>query len=87
MSPWIIDSRASDHMTGDATIFQNYTPYFGDCTIHIADGFLSKVDGICSIVISKDLNLGSILLFQTWIAICCPLVNSLEKRIVLLNFS
>ena len=62
MSHWIIDSRASDHMNGDAIIFENYTPCFGDYTVHIADGSLSKVVGTGFVVISKDLTLDFVLL-------------------------
>ena len=62
LSPWIIDLGAFDHMIGDTTIFQNYTPCFGDYTVHIADGSLSKVVGKSFVVISKDLTLNSILL-------------------------
>ena len=43
-------------MTRDATIFQNYTLYYGNYTFHIADGSLSKVARTGSIVVSKDLN-------------------------------
>ena len=27
-SPWIVDSGASDHMTGNATLFHTYSPKF-----------------------------------------------------------
>ena len=62
MSPWIVDSGAFDHITGDATIFQNYTPCSKDYTVHIADGSLSKVVGTGFVPISKDLTLDSVLL-------------------------
>ena len=62
MSPWIVDSEASDHMTRDATNFQNYTPCFGDYTIRRDDGSLSKVVGIGFVVIFKDLTLDFVLL-------------------------
>ena len=45
-SPWIIDSGASDHMTGDASIFHEYNLCNENYTIKIADGSLSKVEGI-----------------------------------------
>ncbi|PON46011.1 hypothetical protein TorRG33x02_327260, partial [Trema orientale] len=41
--PWIMDSGASDHMTGEITVFKQYTPYTGNFTVRIADGTLSKV--------------------------------------------
>ena len=36
--PWIVDSRASDHMTGDATIFYTYSPCPNNLTVRTADG-------------------------------------------------
>ncbi|RVW22853.1 Retrovirus-related Pol polyprotein from transposon TNT 1-94 [Vitis vinifera] len=44
MRPWIVDTGASDHMTGDAAILQNYKPSNGHSSIHIADGSKSKID-------------------------------------------
>ncbi|CAL5404270.1 unnamed protein product [Camellia sinensis] len=41
--PWIVDSGASDHMTGDATIFDTYSSCQNNLTVRIADGSLSKV--------------------------------------------
>ncbi|RVW89009.1 Retrovirus-related Pol polyprotein from transposon TNT 1-94 [Vitis vinifera] len=43
--PWIVDSGASDHMTGDATIFDTYSSCPNNLTVRIADGSLSKVAG------------------------------------------
>ncbi|RVX00860.1 Retrovirus-related Pol polyprotein from transposon TNT 1-94 [Vitis vinifera] len=43
--PWIVDSRASDHMTGDVTIFDTYSSCPNNLTVRIADGSLSKVAG------------------------------------------
>ena len=62
MTPWIVDSKASDHMVEDAIIFQNYKPCSEDYTVRIANGSLSKVAGTGSIVISKDLTLDFVLL-------------------------
>ena len=59
--PWIIDSRASDHMTGDASIFHEYNWCNENYTVQIADGSLSKVEGTGLIKISKDLILNSVL--------------------------
>ncbi|RVW12523.1 Retrovirus-related Pol polyprotein from transposon TNT 1-94 [Vitis vinifera] len=42
MKPWIVDTGASDHMTGDAAILQNYKPSNGHSSVHIADGSKSK---------------------------------------------
>lgn len=35
---WIVDSRASYHMTGDATMFDTYNPCHNDLKVRIADG-------------------------------------------------
>ncbi|RVW34590.1 Retrovirus-related Pol polyprotein from transposon RE1 [Vitis vinifera] len=45
MKPWIVDTGASDHMTGDAAILQNYKPSNGHSSVHIADGSKSKIAG------------------------------------------
>ncbi|GMP21651.1 hypothetical protein CsSME_00052836 [Camellia sinensis var. sinensis] len=60
--PWIVDSGASDHMTGDATIFDTYSSCQNNLTVRIADGSLSKVAGIGSVVLSRNLILNSVLL-------------------------
>ncbi|RVW56514.1 Retrovirus-related Pol polyprotein from transposon TNT 1-94 [Vitis vinifera] len=61
MRPWIVDTGASDHMTGDAAILQNYKPSNGHSSIHIADGSTSKIAGTGSIKLTKDLYLDSVL--------------------------
>ena len=42
---WIVDSRASDHVTGDESIFDYYQPCHTNLIVHIADGSSSKVAG------------------------------------------
>ncbi|RVW43666.1 Retrovirus-related Pol polyprotein from transposon RE1 [Vitis vinifera] len=61
MKPWIVDTGASDHMTGDAAILQNYKPSNGHSSVHIADGSKSKIAGTGSIKLTKDLYLDSVL--------------------------
>ncbi|RVW74429.1 hypothetical protein CK203_058165 [Vitis vinifera] len=61
MKPWIVDTGASDHMTGDAAILQNYKPSNGHSSVHIADGSKSKIVGTGSIKLTKDLYLDSVL--------------------------
>ena len=58
---WIIDSRASDHMTGDFTLFSSYSPCPYNYTVWIADGTHSKVMGKGSIIISQNITLESVL--------------------------
>ena len=63
--PWIVDSGASDHMTGDASLLMNLKNYQDGHTVRIADGFVSKVKGIGSTKISNSLILNSVLLIPT----------------------
>ena len=58
--PWIIDSGASDHMTGRHNLFYSYTPC-NNKVIKIADGSLSSVAGIGNIRLSQNLILKSVL--------------------------
>ena len=59
--PWVVDSGASDHMTGDDTILHEYSQCKEDSTIKIADGTLSKIEGKGQSRISKDMHLKSVL--------------------------
>ena len=61
-SPWIIDIGASDHMTGDPNLFNQYSPCTGNFSVRITDGSLSKIADTGSVFISKDLTLNSVLL-------------------------
>lgn len=56
-----MDSGASNHMNGDATIFLKYTHCHDNTTVRIVDVTLFKVSGIGIVVISKDILLGSVL--------------------------
>ena len=70
-----MDSGASDHMTGDLLVFHNYVPVFDNNTARIADGTLSKVVGVGTIIISKDITLNSVLFVPNLTAISCLLVK------------
>ncbi|RVW90198.1 Retrovirus-related Pol polyprotein from transposon TNT 1-94 [Vitis vinifera] len=39
---WIMDSGASDHMTGNLMVFHEYTPCHNNSSVRIADGTLSR---------------------------------------------
>ncbi|KAL5850211.1 hypothetical protein ACOSQ4_008224 [Xanthoceras sorbifolium] len=60
--PWIVDSGASDHMTGDRELFYNFVPNHSNFNVKIVDGSLSKVEGTGSITISPNLTLHHVLL-------------------------
>ncbi|PON98873.1 LOW QUALITY PROTEIN: hypothetical protein TorRG33x02_054880 [Trema orientale] len=60
-NPCIIDSGASDHMTGCNSHFSTYTPCSGNLKIKIADGSLSLVAGKGTIFISENIKLQSVL--------------------------
>ena len=59
--PWIVDLGMSGRMTGDATVFNTYSPCNDNTVVRVADGTSSRVAGIGSVVISKDITLNSIL--------------------------
>ena len=61
-SPWIVDSGASDHMTGNSNLFHTFSPCSGNYMVQIADGSTSKVAGMGTIIVTKDLILKSVLL-------------------------
>ena len=58
---WIIDSGASDHMTGCAHLFSSYVPNSGHTKVRIADGSLSPIAGIGTVKINSTLALKSVL--------------------------
>ena len=59
--PWIVDSDASDHMIGDKRVFNTYSPCNEALTIRFADGSLAKVEGIGSVVVSRNITLKFVL--------------------------
>ena len=58
---WIVDSGASDHMTGDKIIFHQFSAYGNSPHVRITDGTLSKVMGIGTVIASKNLIFQSLL--------------------------
>ncbi|KAI6684286.1 hypothetical protein NL676_030199 [Syzygium grande] len=59
--PWILDSGATHHMTGDITFFTDYSrPPKPDC-VTVADGSLAPIAGQGSVSITRDITLSSVL--------------------------
>ena len=58
--PWIIDSGASDHMTGSSPVFCAYTPCSGRDKVRIADGTVSSVSGKGLVRVTPLLSLSSV---------------------------
>ena len=58
---WIVDSGASDHMTGNSQLFVSYTPCAGNEKVRIADGTLSVIAGKGSVRVTNSITLHSVL--------------------------
>jgi hypothetical protein len=59
--PWVIDSGASDHMTGMSSLFSSYNPCSSKEKVRIADGSLSPVSGKGSISVTPYMSLSFVL--------------------------
>lgn len=56
LGPQKFDSGATDHMTGDRSLFSSYKPNNNSTvTVLVADGSQSKVMGTGSIILTKDM--------------------------------
>ena len=81
MSPWMVDSKGSNHMSENINIFHKYSPCHENFTTKIVDGSLSKVAGIGSIIISNNLTLDFVLLVPN---LDCDIL-SISKLTLMLN--
>ena len=61
LEPWVIYSRATDHMTGCASFFRTYKLSPRNLKVKIADGSLATVAGIGNIDISPQISLKDVL--------------------------
>ncbi|KAL4022749.1 hypothetical protein IC575_016494 [Cucumis melo] len=60
-NPWILDSGATDHLTGFSEHFVSYTPCAGNEKIRIADGSLAPIAGKGQIVLFDGFSLQNVL--------------------------
>ena len=58
---WIIDSGATNHMTGASNLFTSYTPCSGKDKVRVADGSMVPITGRGSIRCTKTLSLSPVL--------------------------
>ncbi|KAJ9561371.1 hypothetical protein OSB04_006531 [Centaurea solstitialis] len=58
---WIFDSGATNHMTGNSSLFHTYIPCHNRSRVRIADGSFSAVAGRGSVRLSKQLTLKKVL--------------------------
>ncbi|KAI4334754.1 hypothetical protein L6164_013466 [Bauhinia variegata] len=61
VNKWVVDSRASDHMTSDSKKFSTYIPSAGNEKINTANGSSSPIAGKGSVHLSPNLQLNSVL--------------------------
>jgi hypothetical protein len=59
--PWIIDSRATNHMIGASNLFTSYIPCSGKDKVWVADGSTVPIIGRGSIQCTKTLSLSPVL--------------------------
>ncbi|KAA0054163.1 Cysteine-rich RLK (RECEPTOR-like protein kinase) 8 [Cucumis melo var. makuwa] len=60
-NPWILDSGATDHLTGFSEHFVTYTPCVGNEKIRITDGSLAPIAGKGQIVLFDGFSLQNVL--------------------------
>ena len=59
--PWIVDSRATNHMIGSTSLLENYGENRLPASIRIADGSLNCVKGTGSVTLTNGLVLHNVL--------------------------
>ena len=82
-----MDSGASNHMMGDATIFYTYSSCPNNLRVRIADGSLSKVAGTGSVVLSRDLTLNCVLLVPNLDCNILSISKLTKEKRCITNFS
>ncbi|XP_014490627.1 uncharacterized protein LOC106753340 [Vigna radiata var. radiata] len=57
---WIVDSGASDHMTGNSSLFSTLNSCNSSATVTIADGSKSSIKGVGTVKLSEKLTLNQV---------------------------
>ena len=58
---WIIDTGATNHMTGASNLFTSYTPTSGKDKVRVADGSMAPITGRGTVKCTKTLSLSPVL--------------------------
>lgn len=85
-NPWIIDSRASEHMTNCSHLFSSYFPSSSFENFRIADGSYSSIAGKGNIKISEQITLQLFYMFLNSLVIFYLFINCLRILIILFFF-
>lgn len=76
--PWIIDSRASDHMTGCEKSFSKYDPNPSNHKVKIADGSFTVVASVGTIELIPQITLTGVLYVPHLSCNVCQLAKLLK---------
>ena len=76
--PWIIDSGASDHMTGNKSLFSSFENYVSGRFVKITDGSSTAVVMVGTIILGPKLHLSHVL-FVPGLAYNLLSINKLTK--------
>lgn len=64
-SSWIMDTGATDHMTGESRILSSFSSASSE-KVRLADGSLTPISGLGTAVVSPSLSLSSVLLVPSF---------------------
>ncbi|XP_073041739.1 uncharacterized protein [Primulina eburnea] len=76
-APWIIDSGASDHMTGSKMFFTTYSPSIFPRTVKIADGSFLLIHGTGLVSVGPSLCLKNVLYVPGF---SCNLLSTMDQN-------
>ncbi|RVX02015.1 Retrovirus-related Pol polyprotein from transposon TNT 1-94 [Vitis vinifera] len=89
MKPWIVDTGASDHMTGDAAILQNYKPRLeigeDDCSAELCSGLYLLSCGQFSNQVSQASCVQSQSMLESFNSVSNSKVNK-DSEIIMLHY-